>query len=283
MKPSIRELADAVRNGALDLVMGGLTDLPAEIGLLSDLRAIRISGTRLDRLPPQIGELSNLRVLNLSNNRLRWLPRELGQLSRLEVLAVDDNYLESVPAELGDLVRLDTLNLSGNRIRSLPAEIGDLINVRRVDLDNNLLNELPVQFGNLRNLEMLSLRGNLLRTIPAEIGHLLLARPELIINLAGNPLEDPIRSLAERGRDDLGRYLTTLSGAQPHYEAKVLLVGEGNVGKTSLVASLNGEQFVKGRPTTHGIEIRTLRRRILARTSRWRSGPGISAAKRSTG
>jgi hypothetical protein len=35
----------------------------------------------------------------------------------------------------------------------------------------------------------------------------------------------------------------------------MLLVGEGNVGKSSLVAALKGDDFVEGRPTTHGIEI----------------------------
>jgi GTPase SAR1 family protein len=42
------------------------------------------------------------------------------------------------------------------------------------------------------------------------------------------------------------------------YEAKVLLVGEGNVGKTSLIAALRNDPFVEGRPTTHGIEIQSM-------------------------
>ncbi|WP_432977721.1 COR domain-containing protein [Dactylosporangium sp. CA-233914] len=41
----------------------------------------------------------------------------------------------------------------------------------------------------------------------------------------------------------------------PQFEAKVLLLGEGNVGKTSLVAALRGEPFIRNRSTTHGIEI----------------------------
>jgi GTPase SAR1 family protein len=49
--------------------------------------------------------------------------------------------------------------------------------------------------------------------------------------------------------------LRSLDDARPQYEAKLLLVGRGNVGKTSLVAALRGAPFVEGRPTTHGIEI----------------------------
>ncbi len=33
-----------------------------------------------------------------------------------------------------------------------------------------------------------------------------------------------------------------------------MLVGEGEVGKTSLLRALRGEEFVENRPTTHGIE-----------------------------
>ena len=38
----------------------------------------------------------------------------------------------------------------------------------------------------------------------------------------------------------------------------MVLVGEGNVGKTSLVAALRGAPFIEGRLTTHGIEIQSL-------------------------
>jgi hypothetical protein len=50
-------------------------------------------------------------------------------------------------------------------------------------------------------------------------------------------------------------YLRSLYDAEPQYEAKLLMVGEGNVGKTSLIAALRSAPFVEGRPTTHGIEI----------------------------
>ncbi|MGH8888023.1 MAG: COR domain-containing protein, partial [Egibacteraceae bacterium] len=54
---------------------------------------------------------------------------------------------------------------------------------------------------------------------------------------------------------ELFAYLRSLARGQPQYEAKVLLVGEGNVGKTSLVAALQGKPFVENRPTTHGIQL----------------------------
>jgi hypothetical protein len=52
--------------------------------------------------------------------------------------------------------------------------------------------------------------------------------------------------------------LKSFVDATAQYEAKLMLVGEGNVGKTSLVAALRDYEFIEGRPTTHGIEISPL-------------------------
>ena len=60
------------------------------------------------------------------------------------------------------------------------------------------------------------------------------------------------------GSDALCSYLRSLKDAVAQYEAKILVVGEGNVGKTSLLAALRDEPFVAERPTTHGIEIQAL-------------------------
>ena len=65
------------------------------------------------------------------------------------------------------------------------------------------------------------------------------------------------RSLSS-GAEALATYLSSLEDAEAQYEAKLIMVGEGNVGKTSLVAALRGAPFVEGRLTTHGIEISEL-------------------------
>ena len=87
------------------------------------------------------------------------------------------------------------------------------------------------------------------------MANLLESSRALSLFLDGNPLADPLPELVERGTPELAAYLRSLEDAVTQYEAKVLLVGEGNVGKSSLVAALKGERFIDGRPTTHGIEI----------------------------
>jgi internalin A len=183
----------------------------------------------------------------------------LGDLERARqgpVLDLSGRGLTSLPPEIGRLTNLQTLNLSGNGLTSLPPEIGRLTNLRTLYLDGNGLTSLPPEIVQLTNLRTLYLSGNRLTSLPATLAPLL--RSGLVLRLLGNPLADPLPELFERGTDALAAYLSSIGDAVVQYEAKLLLVGEGNVGKTSLVAALCDKPFVEGRPTTHGIEIHPL-------------------------
>ncbi len=105
-------------------------------------------------------------------------------------------------------------------------------------------------------LKWLNLPENMLSSLPRSLADLL--TNGLQLNVSGNPLDDPLPELIERGADALAAYLNSLEDAVAQDQAKLLLVGEGNVGKTSLVAAIAGAPFVKDRPTTHGIEISEL-------------------------
>jgi internalin A len=41
-------------------------------------------------------------------------------------------------------------------------------------------------------------------------------------------------------------------------EAKLILIGEGEVGKSCLLGALRGDEWIEGRPTTHGIEVKPI-------------------------
>ena len=66
------------------------------------------------------------------------------------------------------------------------------------------------------------------------------------------------QSLLSGGRLSLRRTCAAFTTPSRSTRRKLLLVGEGNVGKTSLIAALRSAPFVEGRPTTHGIEISPL-------------------------
>jgi internalin A len=255
-----------------------LETLPSDIGRLRGLNTLFLTNNRLTTLPPEIGRLARLRTLIVSNNLLEELPSEISKLAQLQRLDVSNNRLQSLDPEIGQL-KIATLSLHHNRLLTLPGAIGDLSALTSLDLSHNELLELPPTIAKLGTLETLDLRGNLFVTLPAEIGRLttltsldlsdneLIVLPpemgelpeEIFLKLQDNPLDEPLPELARRGTRELFAYLRSLlEGADPQYEAKVLLVGEGNVGKTSLVDALQDRPFVENRPTTHGIQIEVL-------------------------
>ena len=233
-----------------------LTALPPEIGRLTNLWQLRLDGNQLTALPPEIGQLTHLWQLQLNGNQLTALPPEIGQLTHFQTLRLDGNQLTALPPEIGQLTNLRELRLNGNQLTALPPEIGQLTNLRDLRLDGNQLTALPPEIGRLTNLRDLRLDGNQLTALPRELADLLTMG--LTLDLRGNRLNEPFPELVERGAHALAIYLRSLEDAIPQYDAKVLLLGEGNVGKTSLIAALRNGPFIEGRPTTHGIEIQPL-------------------------
>jgi internalin A len=262
----------------LSLANNKITAVPREIGHLADLRHLYLGSNELTELSPAIGQLRDLQHFSLTSNQLTHLPREIGLLTNLQYLDLTDNQLTALPPEIGQLTNLQQLNLTGNRLTALPSEIGQLTNLKNLYVGANQLAELPSDLhrltnlqtfhltfnhltslppdiGELGNLQTLDLDGNQLRMLPRELARL---SRTIHLLLRGNPLRAPLPELLERGTPALFSYLHSLASAGPQYEAKVLLVGEGNVGKTSLIAALQGNPFVPNRPTTHGIQIGTL-------------------------
>jgi len=55
---------------------------------------------QLTNLPVEIGNLTNLQYLNLQNNQLTKLPAEIGNLTNLKELFLSQNQLTNLPAEI---------------------------------------------------------------------------------------------------------------------------------------------------------------------------------------
>jgi internalin A len=158
-----------------------------------------------------------------------------------------------LPSWIGSLTQLTDLNLRANRLSRLPDWIGGLTDLAELNVSGNQLTQLPEAVGNLSKLTTLDLQDNQLTDLPLQLADLLTWSFKLYVT--GNPLREPLPELVARGNTELATYLRSLTDSVTQYEAKLLLVGEGNVGKSSLVAALADGPFVEGRPTTHGIEI----------------------------
>jgi internalin A len=240
----------------LNLGDNQLASLPDWLGNLTALTGLYLWGNQLTALPDWLGNLTALTRLALGGNQLTSLPDWLGNLTALADLNVWGNQLTALPDWLGNLTTLTELTLSGNQLTAVPDSLENLTALTELNLGDNQLASLPDSLGNLTALTRLDLSGNRLTFLPIQLANLLVSGIQL--ELGGNPLDDPLPELAARGPVDLATYLRSLKDAIPQYEAKLLLVGEGNVGKTSLVTALKGGPFVEGRPTTHGIEISPL-------------------------
>jgi hypothetical protein len=259
-----------------DLSGQGLTEIPEALGRLTNLCSLDLSNNLLAELPETVSNFTQLQELNLSDNRLSELPEEIAPLSQLQVLDLSGNQLRELPEAIATLTQLQELNLSYNQLRELPEAITALTQLHTLNLRNNQLTALPEVITALTQLHTLNLRNNQLTALPEAITALtqlhtlnlrnnqLTALPEAIaalsqlqvLDLSYNPFNPDLAAAYEQGIEAVMQYLRAKAeGTVTLNEAKLILVGEGEVGKTCLLGALRGDEWVEGRPTTHGIEI----------------------------
>ena len=136
--------------------------VPTELGLLTELEVLTFSG-KLSRIPPEMGMLRNLKVLLLAGVWHGEIPAALGQLAELEELYIfEGNLGGEIPPEIGNLTNLRVLYLPNNQLTGqIPKELGNLVKLRSLRLDgNDLGGEVPAELGLLSNLRELQLSGN---------------------------------------------------------------------------------------------------------------------------
>jgi internalin A len=147
--------------------------------------------------------------------------------------------LTVVPDALWELTALQELQLHENELRRVPAEIGELRTLQKLSLDYNRLTTLPDSLRKLIKLERLLLHGNSALGLPDEV-----LGPKWDEN--GTPA---------RPVDILAYYFKTQIAAAPLNEVKMLLVGRGEAGKSSIRDCLLGFGFDPKKAETRGIEI----------------------------
>jgi internalin A len=283
----------------LDLDGNRLSTLPPEIGQLSALELLFLSGNQLismtpvigqltvlthlslnsnqlSTLPPVIGQLTALTHLSLDRNQLNTLPPVIGQLTALTHLSLDRNQLSTLPQEIGQLTALMHLSLNSNQLSTLPQEIGQLTVLTNLYLYSNQLSTLPPEIGQLTSLTILDLNSNQLSSLPQEIGQLAaltelylhrnqaLAIPDSILGPENYDVVLGRDITAARPQDILNFYFAqrqavATSSLRAVNELKVMLVGRGGAGKTSLRRYFMDEPHNKDEQETPGIALDSFR------------------------
>ena len=182
--------------------------------------------------------LRHLKFLDLSENQLTVLPEFLLNFKELTWLGLNFNQLASLDPGISKLCKLRRLYLRGNRLSEVPAGLGSMLSLLELDLHGNAIAELPVDF-----LEALRQGGK-----DATPG-----KTTLYLDIGENPCQAAVA--AAQGRVELIAFLEALRQEVGKPQGKLLLVGEGRVGKSSLLRALLGKDHDDNLSTTHGLSI----------------------------
>ncbi|MDM8569280.1 COR domain-containing protein, partial [Thiotrichales bacterium HSG1] len=193
-----------------------------------------LGGNKLTILPKWLGELTQLQELRIYGNQITKLPDSLNKLQNLRRLYLDSNPINKFPEFIRKLPKIKQLWLSYCYISNIPAWINEVKTLEDIWLSNNNITDLPSSLGQLPNLKL--------------------------FKLYGNPLNPDLAAANEQGEEAVLRYLRDREKNEIVLnEAKLILIGEGGVGKSSLLGALRGDEWIEGRDTTHGVEIQQVK------------------------
>jgi internalin A len=177
---------------------------------------------------------------------------------KAQALKLNELGLTEVPSKIGDLKEIKELNLLWNKLSALPDSFERLLSLERLFLSNNKLQRLPSCLRSLSNLDELWIERTQLSELPGWLNDF----PKLRrLRLSGNPsLEIPSEIVASEDPSKILRYYFESRAGKggPLMELKLLLVGRGGAGKTTLVKRLAREQIDAHEQETHSISIREL-------------------------
>ncbi|MBU2928202.1 COR domain-containing protein [Winogradskyella psychrotolerans] len=183
---------------------------------------------------------------NVSNKKQEVILRE--HLDEKQLATTDRN---------GNVIEL---YLNGLNLKKIPEEIFDLKNLQRLDVVNNALTHIPEKLSELSKLNTLYFFTNQITEIPDEV---LFMKSLKKLDIHNNPLNSiPLEVLESKRSNNLTAirdYVNSLKhGTKSLNEIKVIIVGDGGSGKTSLQKLLTKEKFNPQESQTHGINIKNI-------------------------
>ena len=230
----------------------GLTDIQV-LGALLNLTTLDISDNKTIQDYAVLEKLSNLQILDLGYNDIGKIG-VLEKLSKLFKLKLSDNQISDIRG-LEKLTNLTSLYLSDNQISDIRG-LEKLTNLTSLYLSSNKQIKDFSVLEKLTNLTSLDLRSNQISDLS-----ILQSLPKLEeVNAVGNPIQKIPKSLIEEYNclPHLRAWWAETADAantQPNRTVKLMLTGNSNTGKSTLVHALKEGKCAEDKKSTDGIQL----------------------------
>jgi small GTP-binding protein len=262
----------------LDLFGNSIQEIPDWFFQFKNLEHLSLKNNTLKVFPTIVFTIENLKCLNLADNQIHEINghyfRNLMSIEKVDIsynlitsipteritfpkcknLSIKGNRLQRFPTAVSDSHTLETLDLSENKINLIEDDAFDLLeNLIELDLSFNELTYLPTSIGKLKKLKRLNLSGNKISSLPKEFENLTSLE---FLDFNSNPIGRVPVEISSQGVSGIINYYLSLGDNVQLFEAKLLIVGQGNVGKTYIMNRLIHDS-IPVTYTTEGIDIKT--------------------------
>jgi Leucine-rich repeat (LRR) protein len=158
----------------LSLSSSGITSLPTQIGLLTQLHTLNLYCCNfLTSVPTELEHLTNLREFKLSGVRINTFRLKMKNWIKLEVLVLNYFNIEMIPSEVWMMTKLRHLSFFHNELSFIPSELSCLSNLTHLNLRTNRITHISNQINKLTQLQYLDLSFNQLTQFPNDISSFL--------------------------------------------------------------------------------------------------------------
>jgi internalin A len=218
---------------------------------VANLQSLYCSGTQVSDLTP-LKDLASLESLSCAGTQVSDLTplKDLASLESLDCSGTQVNAL----TPLKDLASLQSLDCSRSQVKDL-APLKDLQSLLSLDCSGTQVNDLT-PLTDLRGLQWLNCSRCRLDSISED----LLLKPcltDLILyetHLPRTPTEVLSQGQLDNCLASLRAHLRDLeAGREPMPDVKLMVLGNGRVGKTQMCRRLRNEAYDEGVESTHGI------------------------------
>lgn len=144
----------------------GLTEIPAAIREMQNLKFLGLSKNRISNLPDWLKDLNQLEGLDLSDNQFENIPEAVFKLPKIKIINFGKNQLKEISNEISNCKYLESFTVSKNQISKIPKALFSK-SLKLLDLSNNQVAKIPESFQQAIKLERIYFSNNKISYLPS--------------------------------------------------------------------------------------------------------------------